>query len=435
MTTTLSQFGAPHSIAQPLDVLNRYAGAEGPTGRSPAGLDLAAQAASAFADRFGEPPRVMAVAPGRVNLIGEHTDYNDGFVLPMAINRFTAVALSPRPEHEAEVVFTSIEGRPLRSFRLARPFVSTGHPPSDYASAVWGRVAEMLEGTGGPALPGFRAAVVSDVPIGGGLSSSAALEVSTAAAMLAAMGVDDTDPVEIAMLCQRAEHDVGVPCGIMDQLASACGIEHRALRIDCRDRSVTPADLGDRVEIVVSDSKVRHSLADGEYAKRKASCAEAVEAHNRLLRDENQRIAALRDVAVAEIDRIAGRADEVVLRRSRHVVTENQRVIEACDALADRNYQRAGVLMVKSHVSLRDDYEVSCAELDALVRDALDVEGVYGSRMTGGGFGGCTVSLIERGRGDRLITHLRERAARDGRPEPACFVVQPSDGVWSVRYA
>jgi galactokinase len=351
-----------------------------------------------FTRRFSGSPRLFS-APGRVNLIGEHTDYNDGFVLPMAIERRTTVAAAARTDRR--VVAHSGALDETFEFELDEP----GKP----RRGIWG---DYVEGTAralaarGVAVGGANLFIESDVPRGAGLSASAALETSVGLALASLAGSGDLDRVMLARAGQAAEHEyVGTLCGIMDQYIAALGVEHHALLVDCRSLEARrlPFELGDS-KLVVCDTGVKHELASSAYNQRRAECGEAV----RLLQALLPGVTALRDVSVASFEHHADALPEVIRRRARHVVTENDRTLKATDALAAGDFGVFGRLMVASHLSLRDDYEVSCAELDLAVDEALAHPGVYGARMTGGGFGGCMIALV---RGED-VAGLVERVTR-----------------------
>lgn len=337
-------------------------------------------------------------APGRVNLIGEHTDYNQGFVMPMAIDRFTRIAIAPR--EDSKLSLTSF-GETIELDDL----VKRDHW-SDYVAGV----AWVLRSEGVP-LHGADLSIQSNVPVGAGLSSSAAVEVASALAFLAISGLSMPAP-DVALLCQRAENEfVGMRCGVMDQFISACGEEGKALLLDCRDLSYRLFPLD--VQVVIANSMVKHQLAGGEYNVRRAECEEGC---------RRLGIASLREAQT--LDGLEG----VILKRCRHVVSENARVLEAGEALTRGDLQRYGQLMHASHVSLRDDYEVSCPEVDQLVELATGFPGVYGARMTGGGFGGCTVNLVEESAVPDFIAHLKA-----GYPKAEIYVCTPSAGGHEVQ--
>jgi galactokinase len=335
-----------------------------------------------FAKCFGEPPRWKAAAPGRVNLIGEHTDYNDGFVLPMAIDRFTVLAANRSTKRE--VTLNSVTTGETATFNL-RHQVQRGEPA--WSNYVRGVVAGFQER--GIKVGGFNAVIDSTVPFGGGVSSSAALEVATAT-LLEAMAGKTLDSIEKALLCQRAEHlFAGVPCGIMDQFTSVLAKENHALMLDCRSRTATLVPMADpSVTVLIVNSNVRHRLVDGLYASRRQQCETAA----KILK-----VPALRDATLKDLTAVSKSMDPVVFRRARHVITENERTLQAADSIGKGNWSHVGSLMYASHASLRDDYEVSCPELDAIVEIARNIperEGMIGCRMTGAGFGGCAVALI-----------------------------------------
>ncbi|HJZ67464.1 MAG TPA: galactokinase [Blastocatellia bacterium] len=334
-----------------------------------------------------EPPRRVFRAPGRVNLIGEHTDYNDGFVMPVAIDLYTQVAIKPRDDRKlsihSENFSESIE------FNLDQPEPRASRHWSDYVRGV----AVVLE-QAGYALRGADLAIQSNVPIGAGLSSSAATEVATASALLENSD-SDIDRVELAKLCQRAENEfVGMRCGIMDQFVSCCAREGRALMLDCRSLEYKLLPLPENVRLVICNTMVKHELGASEYNTRRGECEAGVRHFARVLAN----VRALRDVTVRDLEQKRDELPDVIYKRCRHVVTENARVNKAADALSRCDLSSFGELMAESHRSLRDDYEVSCSELDTMVNLANEVEGVYGVRMTGGGFGGCTVNLVKADR-------------------------------------
>jgi galactokinase len=334
-----------------------------------------------FAARFGAAPLLVRAA-GRVNLIGEHTDYNDGLVMPAAIDRYTWVAAAARSDRTLCVASRNLPGEARSDLQRPQPR-GRGHW-SDYAIGV----AVQLE-RHGVRLRGADLLVDSDVPLGAGLSSSAALEVAVARALLAVAGAS-VAPLQLARLCQAAEHEfAGTHCGIMDQYTACFGGEGLLL-LDCRALRHRLVPLPADVRLLVCNSMVRHSLAAGEYNRRRADCAAALE----ILRARQPQIAALRDLHSADLVTFAERLGPRLLPRVRHVVSENERVIAAAAALERGDVQECGGLLYASHASLRDDYQVSCSELDALVDAARPIPGIYGARMTGGGFGGCTVNLV-----------------------------------------
>ena len=357
-----------------------------------------------FAERFGAAP-LLSRAPGRVNLIGEHTDYNDGLVLPAAIDRFTWVAAAARTDRTLRLASQNVAGEHL--FDLER-----GAPAP---SGVWGDsvagVAVHLERRG-LRLRGADLLVDSDIPLGAGLSSSAALEVAAARALLALAGAA-LPPVELARVCQAAEHEFAATrCGIMDQYSACCGETGGLLLLDCRSLRHRVVPLPGAARLLICNSLVRHALAGGEYNRRRADCEAAV----RALRAADPRLDSLRAVTNADLRAHRALLGARLERRVRHVVGENERVAAAAAALERGDLAGCGRLLYASHASLRDDYEVSCAELDALVAAARLTPGVYGARLTGGGFGGCTVNLVAADAADAIGAALLERyAAATGR--------------------
>jgi galactokinase len=345
-----------------------------------------AEFAEAFRSLYGGSPRIYR-APGRVNLIGEHTDYSQGLVMPAAIGFSTWVAIAPR--NDRRVLVRSENFSETVELDLDQPPERGGGHWSDYPFGV----AIKLE-QAGRHLRGANLLVRGEVPIGSGLSSSAAIEVATGFALLEL--ADDgakapIDRLELAQLCQRAENEfVGMRCGLMDQFISCCGQAGHALMLDCRTLDYQLLPLPESVKLVVCNTMVKHELAASEYNARRAECEEAVSLLARDLPD----IQSLRDVAIADLERVAGGLPEVIRKRSRHVTSENARVLAAAAALLRADLQTFGRLMRESHRSLRDDYEVSCKELDLMVEIAGQAAGVFGARMTGGGFGGCTINLV-----------------------------------------
>jgi len=358
-------------------------------------------------------------APGRVNLIGEHTDYNEGFVFPMAIEPEVRLACRGRDDGCVRLASTAFPGQVVE-FSVQKK-IERGEPAwTNYSRGV---AAELV--AAGIPLSGMDALISNTLPVGGGLSSSAAIEVATALALLTVSGVD-MDRGRIALLCQKAEHDyAGVPVGIMDQTAVASGKAGHAMLLDCRDLSkkfvpIDPRDL----RVVVANSMVKHELRGGEYALRRKQCEQGVA----FFRRRDPRVRALRDVTMEQIESARGELPDVVYRRCRHVVAENARTIEAAAKLAAERYEEVGDLMLQSHSSLRDDYEVSCPELDFLVEEAMKVKGIYGARMTGGGFGGCIVALAQPRAVESLIAHLTSSYEPRFHKRPTVFATTATAG-------
>ncbi len=386
--------------------------------------DLLNRAIANFIEQFGQPPTIAARAPGRVNLIGEHTDYNDGYVLPLAIDRQTVIVA--RENHSKRCRITAADlGGEIANF-INDDTLAPGR--TAWANYVKGVIA-VFRSNGQPT-PSFDASVASSVPMGSGLSSSAALEVATATLLELLIGIR-VDPVRKALWCQQAEHTfAGVPCGIMDQMVSVAGRPGHALFIDCRSIEHRPVKLGgsDEVVVLVTDSRVRHELGTSEYPLRREQCGAAVKA----LQTKYPDVAALRDATLTQLETVRGEMEAVVFRRARHVINENQRVLMTARALDGGDHATAGFLMNESHRSLRDDYEVSCPELDVLCELAWGARGVHGSRMTGGGFGGCTVTLVEPGHVEALVERITTGYKQETGKEAVCFAVEASDGAGGV---
>ncbi len=387
---------------------------------------LAQQATDAFQQRFDRLPKWITAAPGRVNLIGEHTDYNDGFVLPMAIERYVVLAADRAPAAKAAApagyrLFSLTTGQEEAWPVDGRPASGKG----SWSSYVWG-VLDLCRARKMDAGP-LDIVIQSSVPVGGGLSSSAALEVATATLVEAATG-QQLDPVDKALLCQKAEHDyAGVPCGIMDQFSSVMGRTDRLILLDCRsaEAELVPLD-GHEVSVLITNTNVKHALTGGEYAERRGQCEAAA---------RHLGVSSLRDCSLALLQQQEAAMEPILAQRARHVIGEIERTVAAADAVRSGDWVRTGELMYASHQSLKDDYQVSCEELDVLVELAQRVGmegGIYGSRMTGAGFGGCTVSLV---RCDAVESVARLLAAgyqqRTG-IKPTMFVSRPAEGSFIV---
>ena len=364
------------------------------------------RAIDGFQARFGRGPELVVTSPGRVNLIGEHTDYNDGFVLPMAIDRATVIAASRRTDRRVVAVS---EGFGESAFSLDN--LERSEPA--WIEYVKGVAWAMGSGPGG--WDGF---ITSDIPLGASLSSSAALEVG-ALRVFSALGGLDWDPVVAAMLAQRAENDwVGMNSGIMDQLVCASGSAGHALLIDCRDLSTTPVPIPAGVSVVILDTSTRRKLTESRYNDRRAECEAAAQLYG---------VDSLRDLRIDELP--DGDGAGVLVRRARHVVSENGRVLSAVEALSNGDVVSLGHLMNASHDSLRDDFEVSSAELDSIVEAARAAEGCLGARMTGGGFAGCAVALVETPAVELFGASVATGYSVATGLKPAVYVVQASDGV------
>jgi galactokinase len=369
-----------------------------------------------FREKFHMPPRVF-IAPGRVNLIGEHLDYNDGFVLPCAIEFSTRAAVGPRSDQKLV----------LRSAEFADPFEfdldSLPRKPlgtwSDYVVGV----AIMLR-QAGHLSQGANLLVHGEVPIGAGLSSSAAIEVATALALLSLTDAKLPLP-EVAKLCQRAENEfVGARVGIMDQFVSCLGKARHALLLDCRSLHFELVPIPEQVKLVICNTMVKHELSGGEYNRRREECEEGV----RILSKSIPGIKALRDVTPQQLSSAANTIPPVIYKRCLHVVEEIQRVLQAVDCLRSDDLDEMGRLMSASHRSLRDLYQVSCAELDAMVEAAEELPGYYGGRMTGGGFGGCTVNLVASEHAEAFRESIAERYRERTGISPEIYVCSSADG-------
>jgi galactokinase len=373
-----------------------------------------------FAERYGAIPTICR-APGRVNLIGEHTDYNDGFVMPAALDRYTYVAVSPRSDRRLRIYSENLGDRCDLDLDLIRPG-SSGHW-SDYVRGVAG----VLESYG-YRLRGADLAILSDVPLGAGLSSSAALEVSTALALLSNSQIS-VDLTTIAKMCQKAEHLYAeMRCGIMDQFISCHGRAGHALLLDCRSLDSQLFPIPRHVRLMLCNTMVRHAHASGGYNTRRHECEDGFRALTAVLPG----IRALRDVTLDDLEDHSGHLSDVIYKRVRHVVTENDRVKRAATALETGDIAEVGRLMADSHRSLRDDYGVSASELDLMVELANDQEGVYGARMTGGGFGGCTINLVEAAHAQEVQRRLElDYQARTGL-SPTILICEASDGAGAV---
>jgi galactokinase len=372
-----------------------------------------------FEGVFGRSPRLYR-APGRVNLIGEHTDYNDGFVMPMALDRSTWVAAAPRDDRT--IVVRSREYGETRRTDVDR---------GGWSEHVRG-VASVLDS------PGADMLIASDVPIGAGVSSSAALEVACAYALRDLAGAPvrgvgapggSNDLIELARACQRAEHEyAGTRSGVMDQMIACFGREGHAMMLDTRSLERRWLPLPATVRVLACNTMVKHQLASGEYNARRADC----EAGVAVLARRDPDVRALRDATLGQLDAAAGELPDRVYRRCRHVIGENARVHDAARALHDGDFGAFGRLMVESHVSLRDDYEVSCAELDAMVAIARECDGVYGARMTGGGFGGCAIALVDEAAAAAVQREVAARYERETGLCPDVWICAAGPGVASV---
>jgi galactokinase len=369
---------------------------------------------SEFTNKYGGKPRIFR-APGRVNLIGEHTDYNDGFVMPCAIDFATFVAISERPDRKIRVASSNFEGE--YEFDLDDTSAEIAESWARYVQGI----ASILERKGNR-LRGANLLIDSDVPVGAGLSSSAALEISTGFALSSISNIE-IEKWDLAKIGQTAEHEfAGVRSGIMDQFASVFGTENHALFLDCRSLDWSPITLGS-AKFIICNTKTKHELADGEYNKRRADCEEAAS----LLGHKS-----LRDVSLAEFNQKSNILPERLQKRARHVITENGRVLDAVDFLQKNDLAQFGRLMNESHESLRDDYEVSSRELDLMVEIVRRQKGVLGARMTGGGFGGCTVNLLESDVSEDFVEKVSAEYQKITGISPEIYVCHVSNGVSEI---
>jgi galactokinase len=362
---------------------------------------------------------IVGKAPGRVNLIGEHTDYNDGYVLPIAIA--FQMEMAGRLRADAVVRVYSSDYDQTVAFPLTEPILADRqHPWSNYIRGVcWALQEKKLP------LQGMDLVFHGNIPQGAGLSSSAALEVVTALVVQALCGFE-LGPTQHALLCQRAENEfVGIKCGVMDQFISVMGRENQALFLDCRTLNfdLVPLELGD-YRVVICHSGVKHQLVDSKYNQRRQSCRDGVA----VLQQVFPTIRALRDVDLEMLERQRAAMSSEVYRRCRHVVKENQRVLDSVQALRQGELARFGQLMNESHDSLRDDYEVSCPEVDLLVNLARDMPGVLGTRITGGGFGGCTVNLVAKAAVEQFTQEVGRAYQKQTGIEPRFFSCMPAQG-------
>lgn len=384
----------------------------------------ALRAVEAFRKEFAREPAGVVFAPGRVNIIGEHTDYNEGFVLPAAVNLATYIAFAPSGEGVWRICAES--AGECAEFTLDE---AAGEGLAYWARYAWGTGMSLVES--GVEVEGIDGYAVSTVPLGGGLSSSASFEVALALAYLGGR-TDIVEKGELVRVCRRAEnHFVGVSCGVMDQFASVFGKEGRALLLDCRSLEARDVPFPPDKALVVSDTTVRHALGEETegYHKRQEECREAVAVLARFEKD----VTSLRDATLEMLTRHGEALGDVLFRRGRHVVSENRRVLDAAEAIASGDAAKFGALMAASHASLRDDYEVSCGELDAMVEAAEGLEGHYGTRMTGGGFGGCTVSLVDADSRKSFSSELFRRYQEATGLRAGIHTVTPGSGAGALQ--
>jgi galactokinase len=368
-----------------------------------------------FVQRFGRPPQWVVRAPGRVNLIGEHTDYNDGFVLPLAIDRAAWIALQPR--NDRKVVVHSIDYNETKEFSLD----NLKHEKEGWLEYLKGTAWSLTDA--GHKLAGWEGVLAGDVPLGAGLSSSAALELATARAFAAVSDLP-WDAAVMAKLGQRAENKwVGVNCGIMDQMISAAGRANHALLIDCRSLECTSVPFPPGTAVVVLDTATRRGLVDSAYNERRSCCEAAAKFF---------KVDALRDVTVEEFRNLADALDPIARKRALHVVTENDRTEKAAEAMRRGDAKTLGQLMNQSHESLNDDFEVSSKDLNAMVENARRHPACLGARMTGAGFGGCAVALIDAKQADDFVRQTAAGYEKQTGHIPAVYVCTATNGAEAI---
>ena len=370
--------------------------------------------------RFGGQGRVFT-APARVNLIGEHTDYTGGLVMPMAIDFATTAIISPRSDGRAVIYSTNFDEE--ISSDIGTPALAPRGHWSDYPlGVVWSLAQE------GVTVGGFNMSLAGNVPVGAGLSSSASIEVATAMALLGLMG-KELPLKTIATLCRRTENEfVGAKSGIMDQFVVTGAVAGRVMMLDCRSLEFELLPLPEAVRIVVCNSMVKHAVATGAYGDR----SDEVNAGQAVLRAERPGIELLRDATLADLEACRDKMSAASFARCRHIISENGRVLEARDALLRADVKRFGELMIEAHVSMRDDFAASCPEVDTLVDIAVRQPGCFGARITGGGFGGCTVNLVEAEKAEDFVEALRREYKSALGISADCFVSAPSDGALAL---
>ena len=380
---------------------------------------LIEQTTGLFFQTFADKPELTVMAPGRVNLIGEHTDYNEGYVLPMAVDR--GIAISGRQRKDQKITLYSADYQESEEFTLNAIRHDISRPWANYVKGV-----VLLLKQNGIQLGGFEAVLKGDLPQGGGLSSSAALEVASAVFLQKLFKID-LDDLGLVRLAQQAENEfVGVQCGIMDQFASHMGGKDHALFIDCRSLEHDWVPLGTGLKVVVFNTGVRRELASSDYNERRHQCEEGVRQFSKFLPG----LKSLRDVSLCDFEKHQAQLEPLVMKRCRHVISENQRVLDTVEALKNKNLERVKALFRESHESLRDDYQVSCHELDVLVELGQEHPLQKGSRMTGAGFGGCTVHLVpaEEQVVENFISFVSEGYQRRIGHKPEYYVFSASPG-------
>jgi galactokinase len=384
-------------------------------------VNTVSELTKAFEKLYGGTPRIYR-APGRVNLIGEHTDYNEGFVMPAAIDFSTFVAIGRREDTLLKIHSDIFQED--ASCDLSQPPVRASQHWSDYAIGVAVKLQEA-----GYDISGANLFVHGEVPLGSGLSSSAAIEVATGLALLD-ISAQEIDRLQLAKLCRQAENEfVGARTGLMDQFICCFGKAGNAVMLDCRSLDSQTLPIPDNIKLVVCNTMVKHELASSEYNARREQCEEGV----RVLSQHLPNVKSLRDVSAAEVNKFKEQLGELVFRRCRHVTTENKRVHVAAEALQRRDLKKFGQLMYESHESLRDDYQVSCRELDVMVELAAKIEGVFGARMTGGGFGGCTVNLLAESAVGAFTRAIKAGYTDATGREPEVYVCTAADGAERIQ--
>ncbi|GAB5459108.1 MAG: galactokinase [Henriciella sp.] len=382
------------------------------------GLPPKTRALSAFEDHFGGAPSLLVRAPGRVNLIGEHTDYNDGFVLPCAIDVHTLIAARPNGSSSCRVIAADLEAK-QDIFDLGKtPSKSETQPWANYVRGVFDEAQKA-----GWQVQGMDIVIAGNIPHGAGLSSSASLEVGIAKTIDLAFGKGQRDHQTLALLAQKAENNfVGAQCGIMDQLASSCGQAGHALLIDCRSLALSPISLPPETSVLIVHSGIKHSHVDGAYNRRRADCELAAKTLG---------VTALRDVDMDQLEQVQASLDPIAYRRARHVISENARTLSAAEALKNGDMIALGQLMAASHASMRDDFEITTPEIDKLVailQTAIGDRG--GARMTGGGFGGCVVAILPEAETRTICQHVEQAYFKGG--DGLILSGRPMSGVHTV---
>jgi galactokinase len=391
-------------------------------------MNIIDQITSTYHEKFGQTPAYVARAPGRVNLLGEHVDYNDGFVLPAAIDRATYIAFSPANTPHSTLVAVDFNQQARFSLESIQSKTQVDSSPLPEwtlypAGVMWALLEEKLT------ISSMNAVFASDVPRGSGLSSSASVEMVFMIACQT-LGGWTLPSMQRALLGQKAENKyVGVNCGIMDQFASACGVESKLLLLDCRSLEWKTIPLPENVSIVIADTTVRRKLTTGEYNNRRSACEEAV----RLLQQDLPSIKSLRDVSVDNFNRFSGKLPDEIEKRARHVVEEIGRSNQSQALLDAGDIQSFGKLMNECHISLRDLYEVSCPELNVMTRIAQTLEGCYGARLTGAGFGGCTVNLVACDSAEDFAKNLAKFYEAETGLHPEIYITHASNGAELLR--